>query len=135
MFSVAYDDTALSPLADSNLPAKLDATGGVPKSYWMEGNTLYFDLVPQSVVTVLVEVAIKPQIDSPTIPDALASGEPSLAVACRAKRELMMSKAAWGDPQMAQFFEGEFQRLARNTVNTDIRNLTNAPLRGKAVFA
>ena len=129
VISVAYGKTELSPIANGTLAAKLMALGGAPRNFWVEGNLLWFDLVPQSVTRVVVSLAVKPKIESPTIPDDTVEGEAALAIAARAKRELMMSKQPWGDPAMATWNNAEFNRLATNNINLIDRNVTSAPIR------
>lgn len=127
--SCTFGTSELTPKVSGTIRAKLDATGGLPRYFWCEGVTLWFDYVPQTVASIVLDVAVKPQVEASTIPDSAASGEASIAIAARAKRDLMMTKQAWGDPQAAAWYEAEFQRLVTNNINIADRNVTNAPIR------
>ena len=133
LVSMTYDGKLIDPLAGDTASATVDALGGVPTRYWIAGNMLWFDAIPQTAAPIVLQVAVKPRIDSATIPDSVASGEPALGIACRAKRELMISKQPWGDLQMASWFDQEFQRLAHNWINVGTQNVTNARIRTAAV--
>ena len=126
---VSFAGEEIDPLAGNTTSTALNATGGIPAYYWIVGSTLWFDAIPQSAADILLQVAVKPRIDSPTIPDSVASGEAALAISYRAKRELMMSKQPWGDVQMAAWFDQEFQRLSRNGISVGTQNVTNARIR------
>ena len=127
--SLSYGGKVIDPLAGDTSSAVLDAVGGIPAYYWIVGSTLWFDAIPQSAADILLQVAVKPRIDSPTIPDSVSSGEAALGISYRAKRELMMSKQPWGDVQMAAWFDQEFQRLSRNGISVGTQNVTNARIR------
>ena len=130
---VTYGAYDLGPMTGNTSQAKLDAQGGAPGFFWLEGTTLWLDRVPQSVVSLAVSVAVKPKVGAATLPDALVSGDPGLAIGARAKSALMMSKQSWGDPALGAWNESEFQRMARNAINLNGRNGTNAPLRVTSV--
>ena len=135
IFSVSYGTDELEPMRSGTLASKLTPTTDRPRFFWLEDSVLWFDCKTQDAAAVVAVVAVKPKIDSATIPDDTAKGEAALAVAARAKRSLMMTKQPWGDASFAAWNEAEFQRLARDRINLLDSKTTNAPLRSTPVVS
>lgn len=116
----SHDGIQLEPATERQLDDNVEGwraasnTSTQPEWYYLpDRETIRLALTPDKAVTdgLKVSVALKPKQDAESLPDILYDDYLE-AIGCGAKARLLaMSGRPWADPQTAQYYKREFERL------------------------